>query len=352
MALIWADGFDHYGTGETGRSNMLAGAWVHVGSTVTPSTAAARTGDASLRIGQSFVNNACVVRRVFPGPARSRTGVGFGYLLPSLPVNSGQLGWQWSDSTGPLITMLVQTDGSIQIRRGGRTTGVVVGVTDAGLLQAGGFQHVEVALTVDPIVGSVEIRIEGVTRYRIDDVNTGAQPVTQFTIGDLFPNFNVVHYVDDLFAWDDTGDHCNDFLGPQRVSTYFPESDGSPSDWTVVGAGSASGAVDDAAPDGDGSYISAEDEGTRTIFNLPDVPPETAAIAAVYVPAMAKMSEPGVSRLRFAMLSGADEVEAPIISLSPLYSYYGSVFEYNPTTGEPWTRDSYNAAQLRIEKVD
>src|SRR5690606_32247257 len=65
------------------------------------------------------------------------------------------------------------TDGSMTVYSGTPVSGTPLGSTDAGILIAGAFQHIEFAAHYDPIVGWFEIRVEGVTVLRVEDVNTG-----------------------------------------------------------------------------------------------------------------------------------------------------------------------------------
>ena len=85
MAIIWAEGFDHYGTGDTGRSNMLRGPWAYMAGQlyVSPQTTQKRTGSGSLK----FAPNPATgqgARRVL-GTARFVVGIAFGIYCTTLP---------------------------------------------------------------------------------------------------------------------------------------------------------------------------------------------------------------------------------------------------------------------------
>lgn len=55
--LIWADGFDHYGTGSDSRVNMLRGVWAAFvnEADVSVSNSTARTGSRSLAVSSAYL---------------------------------------------------------------------------------------------------------------------------------------------------------------------------------------------------------------------------------------------------------------------------------------------------------
>ena len=48
--IVWAEGFDHYGTTPSeGRTNMLSGAWANMGTQFSVNSTQKRSGNYSLR---------------------------------------------------------------------------------------------------------------------------------------------------------------------------------------------------------------------------------------------------------------------------------------------------------------
>lgn len=354
MSLIWADSFDHYGTGTVARDNMLAGAWVALGSQVSISSNQARTGNYSLLINSGGTISNTTARRIFPGDGRKLLGIGVGLFFPQLPQDTNESGFSISNSLNQvLLSFAVQPDGSISIKRGSAVSGVSLGASETGVIFSGGWQHIEVAMLIDPIVGWVEIRSEGVTVFRIEDVNTGDTLATSVTYGNV-STFSVhdPFYIDDVFAWDGDGEYNNDFMGPARVLTVFANGNTGANDWVITGADTAYEAVDDVPPDGDTSYITAIDVNDRTEFTLPELPPEIVGLPGIYIPTMGRLVEPGVGRVRLSMVEdGGLPEDGAELSLNPTYSYRGAVFQRNPATGEAWTKEEFEAATLRIEKT-
>ena len=100
------------------------------------------------------------------------------------------------------------------------------------------------------------------------------------------------------------------------------------------------------------SYVLATDVGMRSAFSLPDLPPETAAVAGIYIPAYGKITDAGIGFMEVSMLKNNNAAVGPRIPLTTAYTYRGSVFETNPETNEPWDKDTFSGALVRVEKVD
>lgn len=358
--LIWADSFDHYGTGATGRTNMLQGSYANVGGASTfasPVNTRARTGDNSLRMSGSGTSSTANTRRVLSGSTRFTVGFGFSLYLEALPSINNRLGFAFvSPDASFEISASFQNDGAIEFRRGS-TSGTVIGLTDAGIIGTGSFQHIEFAALIDPIVGWIELRAEGVQVFRIEDVNTGSDGVSSIRWGGISATgtdgLTVDSWWDDIFAWDDSGDVNNDFVGPARVLTLFAEADEATQDWSVVGVSPAEGfaAVNQVPPDGDTAYIDAAEVGEISEFTCPELPPEIVGVPGIYIPTMARLADAGIGRLRVSLVDDSLVEAGPEQSLTPVFTYRGSMFQLNPVLENIWTKERFEGAKIRVEKT-
>lgn len=349
MALIWADGFEHYGTGPTAIANMKAGSWSDVGSYNTIETTIVRTGSYAIRTGMNVLS-ASILRRVLPGGPRQTVGTGFGMYMVS--SSNGNMGIQFLNSSGPILTATIEADGSVIFHRG-TFQGAVIGLTDSGLITPGVFQHIEIAVHFNPVVGWIEMRIEGVTVFRVEEANTGTGGATIIQYGNVSISFysGVQTIFDDVFAWDDSGDTNNTFIGPARVLTYVVEGDDDAT-MSVHGADTPSEAVSEIPQDGDTSYIRADEVGKYASFTLPALPPEVVAMPGIFVQNMSRIEEAGLGRIRLSLINENEEIEeGEELALTPSYAYRGSVFETNPSTGEMWTKEELEQSILKIEKT-
>lgn len=355
MAIIWADSFDHYGTGSVGLDNMRAGAWEALSGGVNLSSVQARTGALSLNIGAS-INASREARRVIPGASNYLIGVGYGLYFVGIPTSgtsSAPPGMVLRNSVNASFSFSYMEDGSVVVSKGDYSSGDHVGATDAGVLQAGMFQHVECAVFIDPIAGWVEIRVDGVRVYRLEDADTGTRPITQVTfITPSGTGQNRSHFIDDVFCWDDKTDVNNSFIGPASIETVFTTGDVPGGDWQTVGAATGSAAISEVPQDGDTSYVSAEEPGEAIEFTLPELPPEVVALAGIYVPAMARIEDVGIGRLRTSLVYDGHTEHGQEVPLTAMYAYRrGGVFQKNPATGDVWTKEQFKDATLRLEKT-
>lgn len=348
MALLWADSFDHYGGV---FANMFSGAWAsYQNSSGTPaiSSSFSRTGTYSLALtgnsGTGTVKQG--VKRSLPG-LRSRVGFGFGCYQPTLPVNNdAHIVQVLNNSAAPILTLCMQNDGSIHVRKGDET-GTIIGISDS-VLTAGTFHHIEFATTFDTVAGLSEVRVNQQVVLSDGGLNLGSAQAASVQWVKVLNNSS--YYIDDVFAWDDTGSFLNDFIGGQRILTEFPNGDTAQADWSLNGAATGYGCINQVGQDGDLTYLSSANVGDKSDFSLPSLPPELSSIAAVYVPLVARLNAAGIGNVQPSMKSAAALLAGNDDPLTPGYSTYGSVFDHDPNTSAAWTKSGLEAALLRIEK--
>lgn len=354
MSILWAEGFDHYGTSPAGgRTAMLAGAWAAItynttGSLIEISSTRARTGTYSLKI-QHGANAVSQARRVI-GSARNVVGMAFAVHMDSLPITNDEHGFEIRNpSNANIVRLCYQSDGSIGVRIGSGAT--LIGTTDPVLL-AGSFNHIEVKTTIDNIVGDIEINVNGVQAFVATDLALGTDGASQAMWGSFASGADdFTHYLDDLVNWDDNGATNNTFLGQQRVHTIFPASDTVVADWALAGAANGFDCVNNVPPDGDTTYIAAIAVDETVELGLDTLPPETETIAGVYIPTMGRLAEAGLGNVRTSLVSGVSASDGPSQAFSASYAYYGSVHENDPATGVAWTKAGLEAALLRLVKT-
>jgi hypothetical protein len=343
--LIWGDSFDHYGTN---KSNMLAGEWaefLEIAGSITISTTFARTGTHSLKFAPDPAGSPIYARRAFKGAPRITCGVAMAIYQTALPVGNAGPGMQLrNNSNVAILTVVIQTDGSICVRKGDHA-GAIQDISDA-VITAGTFHHIECEATFDSVAGSFEIRANGRTVLNTGGLNLGSVGAAQVVYGSFIAsNAGGAFYVEDVFARDGSG-----FFGAQRILTEFATGDTAQADWAKNGSGTGYGCIDQADPDGDTTYLSAATSGDKSDFSLPALPSELAQIIGVYVPVMARLNAAGIGNIQPSMISSGDVLAGNDDALTTGYTYYGSVFETDPHTGIAWTKAGLEAALLRIEK--
>lgn len=362
MALLWADGFDHYGTSPNGgRDAMLAGAWAQfrsgVGSNPQISTSNPRTGAASLYIpaGSGWNGTATPFARRIIGVNGNVVGVGFGLHLGALPEKSDGVGVQfWNVGGTAILSIYVGSDGSLIVRNG-QYNSTILGSSDPGVITASAYNHVEMKILFDDIVGTVELHVNGVTVLSLTNQALSATAPASVLFGlptrnsgDTITSFT--SYWDDIVCWDDSGDINNDFIGPARVTMIFPVADTVVDDWVPTGASDSYDCVDEVPPDGDTTFITAAVVDDTSEFELDDMPPETEMILGVYIPIMAKLDDAGVGTVNVSLVSNGQAAESVDIPLTTAYTYWGRMFQLDPDTESYWTKESLSSALLRLVK--
>lgn len=364
MALLWCDGFDHYGTTPNGgRDAMLAGPWAEIDGSGSPvprvDATFQRTGPYALRFPASGATPGFYLARRLFGADKSIVGLGFGLYMPDVPVVNGRNGFSLRDNANAaVLTFALQSDASVQVFRG-TTAGTSLGRTGQ-VLTAQAWNHVEIRAHRDAAVGGVEIRVNGVTALDIAGANTGAADFAGVSFGKLDTGA-IAWYemaIDDVFAWDTAGASNNDFIGPQGVHTLFPDQDTVESDWTRNAGATDFEAIDEVPPDGDTTYIEAAAANDVSVFGLADLPSGVSAISAVQLTGMLRKTDAGSAQVQMSLLSSdvgsppapaeANGADRPI---TEVYTYWPDVLESDPATGAPWTPGAVNAARLKIERT-
>src|SRR5690606_9162603 len=243
------------------------------------------------------INTTSVSRIVF-GSNTEVIGVGFGIRLQSLPAANNRVFFNIRDvSNTEIATVCIQSDGSIEVKRGSEG-GTSIEITDA-VITAGTFHHIEFRALIDDTVGEFELRVNGITLIQLGGLNLGTIYSSSFGISSAFTQC----WIDDLFIWNGEGSLNNDFLGPLRVLTVYADGDGTPQDWSVIGATDAYDAVNEVTPDDDESYIGSDTVGDKATLTMPELPPEVSAIAGIFVPVYARIEEAGTGQINLSMIS-------------------------------------------------
>lgn len=354
MALLWCDSFDHYGT----LARLTDGVYAEVNIGCSLQNTGARTGTYCIRQGGNAFNSAVQsnFRRVFGGP-KTVVGVAAAFFYAALPtLNNGQRIFQFMDAANlTQISVCLQSTGIIEVFRGDMTTSL--GATATPAITANAYQHVECMVLFSQTVGTVEIRVNGVTVLSLSGKDTCATAnveSSQIYIGGGFPAGSLTFgqtIFDDLFAWDDTGSYNNTFIGDRRVITLFPDSNTATADWTAVGAASGYECIDEANPNDDTDYISAATVGNVSQFGLQNLPSGISIVSAVVMVERARKTEAGLANTKISLVSGGSSVAGADKPLTEIYTYRQDVFPINPATAAPFTAAEVDALNFKVERT-
>jgi hypothetical protein len=241
-------------------------------------------------------------------------------------------------------------------------TVVSLGATASPVVTAETYQHVEALVFFSQTVGTVEVRVNGVTVLSITGADTVATANVECSQVAFLCAANdtsnadhgVISDLDDVFCYDDTGSFNNTFVGDRRVLTLFPDADTAQADWTVVGAANGFDAINQANPDDDTTYISAGVPGSPTEvseFGVEDLPAGISAVSAVVLVNRSRKTEAGTANVQMSVISGAAESAGTDHPMTEVYTYRQDVFETDPDSAAPFTPSEVDAIVIKADRT-
>lgn len=374
MALLWCDGFEHYGLDE---SNMLDGVY----GTVAPntraelSTAQAANGTHSYYIftGNDTGNGNCL-RKILP-TSKTKMGACGRFYFPTLSGgNSGGTIFDFLTSTvtSAHISCSVDSSGAIRFYRGRNyftingENGTLIAQTDP-IIVASAWNHIEVQLYLHDTDGWIRVAVNGVHRYEgtgLDTKNGSSDIVSVAQSMSISGGSGLAFYVDDIYYYDfegssavdtdfvpttDGGGKATSYIGELQV-IYLPmNGDTAEDDWVPSTGTDAYAMVDETTPD-DADYIYSTTVGDLSEFDITDLPEDITYIRGVQLIGRMSKADSGAAMIKFGMKSDAatDDADERPVTVEP--TYWWDFMNVDPDSGARWTRASLNAAWFRLTR--
>lgn len=252
------------------------------------------------------------------------------------------------------IHVLVQwnTDGTLQVT----TPGSVVhsGTT---VLSTSTWNHIELKVFVDPSAGSFELRVNGnaeLSASGIDTQGSGGDAPMRLALGsNSSPTNGYINY-DDLYVLDTDGSVNNDFLGPCRVDTLYPDADDT-TGWDTSSGSSHFSLVNEATIDDDSSYVQSGVASALDLFHVNNLSVIPQLVHGVVLNSDMCNAGEGMLGFQLVVKSGGTSVESDATRIiASEYSRYTTILEAEPSTGLPWERasveDAYYGFMLEAEE--
>jgi hypothetical protein len=300
-----------------------------------------------------------VLRRVLGG-AKTTVGIAGAFYYPSLPATARTVRiFDFRDASNAVqVSIGLDTTGTISAYRGLVNSGTLLGVSASPVITAETYSHIEAMVFFSQTVGTVEVRVNGVTVLSLtglDTVSSSLVECSQVAIGgNSAIGAGVAVDIDDVFCYDDTGSFNNTFIGDRRVLTLFPDADTIQADWAVVGAANGFDAINQATPDGDTTYISAGVPGSPTPtseFSMENLPAGVSAISGVVLVNMSRKTEAGIANVQMSVISGASELAGTDQPMTEIYTYRQDVFETDPASAAPFTTSEVDALLIKADRT-
>lgn len=368
MALLWADGFDHYSTSTTGRENMLLGVYSAIDASWLPQTTKPRNSICSLAtVSQTVTNGA---RRSF-GTTKTEVGIGAAFWWTQLPAASTTVRpITISDAANAAqVQVVVQSSGALSVYRGIVASGTLIETTASQVIFGGQWNHIEIrwkaGTTTTATDGEVQVWvnetlvIDKTGGSTVRTVNTSNLEASQVTLGLNSENGVLPAYMDDAFAWDASGAYCASQIGDKDVLPYYYDADngddaGLAADWTASTASSWKEMVDDTAQDGDTTHVEAATALDELDLGLAAVPNTVDGIVAVVLVNMMRKTQAGASEVSADIYesTGPTGTANAAHVLTQSYAYYHDVVHRNPVDGTTaWTYTTLSAAKQKLTRT-
>ena len=353
--LRFQDPLSTWGTGATSRTNMLASSngWMQVDSGL-----ACAQSDPAIPGGWTLVYDGSGngTSAFSLGTSLGVVGVAARFKCAALAAQKLFTLWPSSDS-GVLFNLSVNSDGSLTAAspNGGGT----FGTSAVGVITAGSYQHVEAKVTLGATGGAVQVRVDGVTVLNLSGLsgvgNTGASDYTASRVYLLYQVTSGSWRVAYPMAWDTTGSFNNTFLGPKVSYAITVDSDGTPTDWTIIGSSTTSyGAVDNIPTDGNTSCLEATAVGNITEMGLGTVNPLLTGITALTLVTTERQTTAAASRVQVSLKSGSTYAAGADRAPSyPNFTTYYDLFEQDPANpgAGTLTPTSISAMSIKLERT-
>lgn len=347
MALIFADGFESFGTTPGAAPVGLTNKWGNnnVGDHDFDTIIAGRFDGFALRPSSDSSTFNATVTPLFPTTQTLVAGVAF--RVESLPSSGNFRDIMTFDSgSGTEVGVAVNNSGGVRVFRLQNTTNIEESAT--GLIEPNKWYYLEMKATIANS-GSYEVRLDGVdvvsgtgdtqqTNPFADRVRLVGRNTSSATV---WPNY------DDFYVLDTTGTP-NDFLGPRHIYTIFPTAAGDSTQWTP-NTGNNFEAVDDNGHDTDTSYIASTTQDQKDLYQFGNVSGAADITAAVVYGIVRKTDVSAFDFIGVAKSNGVEAQGSGQLVESTTYHSRPGIFLTDPDSSAAWTESGINAAQFGLK---
>lgn len=332
--IVHIDSFDHYTT-------VADKGWIGTGGF---GVTGARNGNGLYAQGSWSGGYDGAVRRVWSGSARAIVGFALRsarrlaeniYFAEDAVANHLYLAWAGS--------------GALELRHGDNT---LLGTTSSAWTGSND-KYVEVDILIANSGGHARVYVNGVLEINFsgDTQNGGSALVNQLNLVSGQITFEGAHnlIIDDLYIIDNA-DAASTPLGDCKVECDFPSGNGNSSQLDGSDGNSTDNylLVDEAANDGDTTYVESATVDEKDTYAFGDLASATGVVHAVQINAFAKKTDSGARGLKtVARLSGT-EVDSSSTSLGTSYAAARDIRTTKPGGGS-WTIADVNNAEFGVK---
>jgi hypothetical protein len=248
--------------------------------------------------------------------------------------------------------------GQLELRRGTNWSGGTLLATGPTAMVSGSWHFIEIAVTISDTVGTVEVRLDGLTTPEItftgDTRNAGTSTnidMLAFNCGGNIGLGGVGRgYLDDLYVCDATGITNNTFLGDARIYTLAPTGNGTDSGLT----GSDGNQVNNyqlvnTVPFLGATYSGATAAGSRDTYQMADLPSGISTVFGVQNNLIASKTDANSSLIKNVLRVNGSLYYGSQVGLNATYQNYRKLYDLNPDSGTRWVVADVNTLESGME---
>lgn len=346
MTLLWIEGFESFGT-----TNGVAP--VGMDRKYSANARVPLTDVQAGRIaGHSWYGNTGAAPTIVTPHLGAQTGwvSGLGVKFDQQP-NTLDIFFNSFDSAGAQAVnfRLYWTGSVIEIRayRGG----TLLGTSSGASLSTGTWYFLEFKVTIHNTTGTVEIKVDGVTKLSLSSQDTQVGTPQDTVRWSLTSSGATPRYIwdDDWYICNLSGAQNNDFLGDNRVDILFPNASGDSTQW-APDSGNNWDRVNENPADDDTSYVEDGTLAQRDLYNYQSTP-GLSAVKGIQLNTVLRETDAEIFQVKHVAKSSTttDVGAAQTVGSAAAYSNLYKIYELNPHTSAAWTDSEINSAQFGIE---
>lgn len=339
MALLFADGFDHYETTDalkkwTSAANITFTVGGSSNFAVNPAWARPPGGQgALLGSGNTQLN------KTIPGDPLATVVCGFNAQLYTAVV-SAQF-FRLMDTGAEQLSLRTDATGHLVLSRSGTAL-----ATSTNVLVAGVWYHFEIKATIGDSAAAYEVRVNGTATGWISGTGDTKQTTNASVNGIQLCSVGTAMLFDDLYVLDTTGSVAADFIGQSKIITVYPNGAGQYADW-IGNYASNFANVNELVGDGDGTFNQASTAGNKDSFEFDDVP--TGTVHAIQSVLQARQDAGASRTVRHLMRRASTDYFSTSFALAGSHFFLLAPRTLDPSTSAQFTVANLNASQHGYE---
>ena len=214
------------------------------------------------------------------------------------------------------------------------------------------WRYVEIKLFAHNTTGTCQVKIdrELIVDFTGDTLGTAGR-IAGFYLGTKESSANP-YYVDDLYILNTAGSANNDFLGPIKIETLYPNGNGTTNNFTGSDADSTDNylLVDDDPPD-TADYVETLTVSDLDLYNYtPLTTTNIEAVVGIRVESYIKLAESGLKGFKHSILSNTIPLDsAEMFHTNEDHKLFSTIHEQNPDGPATWTVSAVNLAEFGLK---